>query len=293
MGKGAAQRRRTAAQLRAQAAKKGSYAAEAPLEAAAGKKRGRGGGDDPLPASLRRMLALKAQVEGGDAKRARIEPPRGGGGGGAGAPAGAAAPPAAGPAAPAPKRRRAPRPDALPLAPEGAAPLKARKKAFLAKRKLAKRRGGAGARAGAGGGGQHRGGAESADDDDSDDNGAPAAAAAAAALPRFGEQADQPINMNLKRRHWAERERTAADRCKDVFERLMQRAAAGGDAGGAAGGGGSTARRVDEAERLRLADAYRDAARAARRPEGAAAPAASRRTLASLAGREAAKNPVV
>ena len=99
--------------------------------------------------------------------------------------------------------------------------------------------------------------------------------------------------MNLKRRHWAERERTAADRCKDVFKRLMQRAAAGGDAGGSAGGSGSAARRVDEAERLRLADAYRDAARAARRPEGAAAPAASRRTLASLAGREAAKNPVV
>ncbi|KAL4427955.1 hypothetical protein ABPG75_002044 [Micractinium tetrahymenae] len=119
------------------------------------------------------------------------------------------------------------------------------------------------------------------------------AAAAAASAPAFGEQAHQPLKVQLKRRHWAgdgEQVASASKRCTEIFKRQMAEAAraaaaaeAARDDGAAAaagpqqraraqgGGGGSTggAKKAkaakakakqaapDEAVRQQLIDAYR------------------------------------
>ncbi|PNW86529.1 hypothetical protein CHLRE_02g090400v5 [Chlamydomonas reinhardtii] len=58
---------------------------------------------------------------------------------------------------------------------------------------------------------------------------------------KFGEVVDAPLEIHLKRKHWADKERTAADRCKDIFvkqmEQAQQRMAAQAGAGAAADGG--------------------------------------------------------
>lgn len=81
-----------------------------------------------------------------------------------------------------------------------------------------------------------------------------------ASLPAFGEQAEQPIKVNLKRRHWTEK--TASDRCKEVFVRQLQnakrRAALSLDDGTALAEPGRLRQPApDAAARRELVDAYR------------------------------------
>ena len=59
--------------------------------------------------------------------------------------------------------------------------------------------------------------------------------------PSSRQVVDAPLEIHLKRKHWADKERTAADRCKDIFvkqmEQAQQRMAAQAGAGAAADGG--------------------------------------------------------
>ncbi|GLI64160.1 hypothetical protein VaNZ11_007345 [Volvox africanus] len=41
---------------------------------------------------------------------------------------------------------------------------------------------------------------------------------------KFGEVVDAPLKVNLKRKHWVEKERTANERCKEVFLMQMKQA---------------------------------------------------------------------
>ncbi|GIL94176.1 hypothetical protein Vretimale_339 [Volvox reticuliferus] len=50
---------------------------------------------------------------------------------------------------------------------------------------------------------------------------------------KFGEVVDAPLKVHLKRKHWVEQERTANERCREVFLKQMQQAKrrlAGGEA---------------------------------------------------------------
>jgi hypothetical protein len=163
----------------------------------------------------------------------------------------------------------------LPAAPRPDDPvLKPRKKEFLTRKKLRK-----------------RGGKEAAADGDTDDPEARLRAVGEASKPAFGEQGSQPIKANLKRRHWTDHEKTAAERCKEVFTKQLDVAkrqaalvAAGvADAGLALPRPAQQRQRPSEAARVELAGAYRQHAKTG------AAPPASLRSLAALVRRDAAK----
>ncbi|KAG2501081.1 hypothetical protein HYH03_000899 [Edaphochlamys debaryana] len=49
---------------------------------------------------------------------------------------------------------------------------------------------------------------------------------------KFGEVVDAPLDVHLKRRHWVQQERTAAERCKEIFQRQMSQAQARMDGAG-------------------------------------------------------------
>ncbi len=70
------------------------------------------------------------------------------------------------------------------------------------------------------------------------------AAAAAASAPAFGEQAYQPLKVQLKRRHWAgegEQAASASKRCTEIFKRQMAEAARAAAAAEAARDDGAAA----------------------------------------------------
>ncbi len=65
----------------------------------------------------------------------------------------------------------------------------------------------------------------------------------------FGERVDRPLAVNLKRKHWAGAERTAAERCKSVFLQQMAAAERKVHAGGAAAeAGGSAAHKAGQGQ---------------------------------------------
>ena len=155
--------------------------------------------------------------------------------------------------------------------------LKQRKKDFLAKRKLQKQ-----------GRYQHPGEGEKEDPEQRH------LAAAAAARPTFNEQAEQPIKVNLKRRHWTDQEKTASERCKQVFVNQLERAkrqaalAASGDAdaGLALAAGSRRKQQPSEEVRLDLVDAYRQHKRSKKGGDGATA---TMHSLAALVRRDAGR----
>lgn len=138
-------------------------------------------------------------------------------------------------------------------------------------------------------------------------------AAAAAAGPRFGEQAYQPLKVQLKRKHWAGEgaEEASRSRLTQLFDRQMSQARAAAAAAEAArddgarpqpprskaaGGGGKKKQRgpaapPDEAVRQQLIDTYRHQ-KLQRLQASGKAPllSATAQSLAELVRRDAGKD---
>ena len=85
--------------------------------------------------------------------------------------------------------------------------LKTRKKDFLKKKKLKK-----------------KGKLVGSDSDEESDPETRLEKVAAATKPAFGAQNDAPIDVNLKRRHWTDNEKTSADRCKALYMKQLSNA---------------------------------------------------------------------
>lgn len=217
MGRGDAKRRRNNNAIRAAAEKKNLDPA---LLLAKGKKeKTKKKTNEDMPASLRKMLQLKAAAEGKprpDFRSALLH--------GNGKPRGDKNPGtlgenpqsdanntdkgAEGQLADDTKQRQKQKQSAK-VAPGPVKPtLKARKKDFLKKKKL-KRKG------------------KYVDSDDEDEGSDPeerVQRAAAAIRPFFGDQAQAPIDVNLKRRHWKEGEKKSSDRCKTIYMKQLANA---------------------------------------------------------------------
>ena len=116
--------------------------------------------------------------------------------------------------------------------------LKARKKNFLNKKKLRKK-------------GKYVPPTEGSDSDEESDPEMRLKRTAAATKPRFAEQASAPMSINLKRKHWKEDGRTASDRCNEIFAKQMNNAKK------KAGAEQSAKKAAEAAERNGVIEAYR------------------------------------
>jgi hypothetical protein len=240
-------------------------------------KKRKGKPDDGMSASLRKMLQLKAVAEGKahPDSRGRRAPQQakgdnatpGFGGNPFEQPEAAThegQPAEAAPAADdsqeqqraAKKQQRLEAKYAAPQAPAKPT-LKSRKKEFLKKKKLRKK-------------GKAVGGG-----DDSEEDSDPEVRlqhAAAATRPKFGETSSQPIQANLKRRHWTEEEKRVTDtRLTTLFKKQLETAKKQAVTAG---------KKASEATRLEAIEAYR------KKKKGAGASAASLKSLAALVEKE-------
>jgi len=141
-----------------------------------------------------------------------------------------------------PKKKRGPD-NALPLPTGPQKPsLKARKKNFLKKKKLRRK-------------GKYVSATAGSDESEESDPELRLKRTAIATKPKFAEQASGPMQVNLKRKHWKEDGRTNSDRCNEIFARQMtharkKQAAAGGSRE-------QTQKVVKEADRVEVIEAYR------------------------------------
>lgn len=113
--------------------------------------------------------------------------------------------------------------------------LKARKKDFLKKKKLKRK-------------GKYVG----SDEDEESDPEERVQRAAAAIRPFFGDQAQAPIEVNLKRRHWKEGEKKSSDRCKTIYMKQLANARKRSGVSEQ-----SSKKAVEAAEREEVIEAYR------------------------------------
>lgn len=133
--------------------------------------------------------------------------------------------------------------NALPLPTSPQKPsLKARKKTFLNKKKLRKK-------------GKYVSSTAGGDRGEESDPELRLKRTAIATKPKFAEQASAPMQVNLKRKHWKEDGRTNSDRCNEIFARQMnharkQQAVAGGSRE-------LTPKAVKDADRAEVIEAYR------------------------------------
>jgi hypothetical protein len=118
--------------------------------------------------------------------------------------------------------------------------LKARKKDFLKKKKLRKK-------------GKYVPSTAGSDSDEDSDPELRLKRTAMATKPKFAEQAAAPLQVNLKRKHWKEDGRTNSDRCNEIFARQMNNAKRQQQQAG----GGRGTKAVKEAERVEVIEAYR------------------------------------
>lgn len=240
---------------------------------------------DGVPSSLRRMLQLKAAAEGkaapekrksafgnGSMQKKRHASETTDGSKPQNSPA---APGVQGSSSAVVAQNKPPMPQETKIVPakgltEQKPSLKARKKEFLKKKKLRRK----GKLAGQG------------SDEEGSDPEERLRETAAATKPAFAEQAEQPIQMNLKRRHWTdEDQKRAGKRCSKIFERQMNQARR--QAGVVDGRGGS--RVVSEELRDELVEAYRQH----KRVGGGAKPKATLRSLTELVHRDNAAREAV
>ncbi|KAL4527364.1 hypothetical protein Ndes2526B_g08937 [Nannochloris sp. 'desiccata'] len=141
-----------------------------------------------------------------------------------------------------PNKKRGPD-NALPLLTGPQKPsLKARKKNFLNKKKLRKK-------------GKYISSTAGSDSGEESDPELRLRRTALATKPKFAEQASAPMQVNLKRKHWKEDGRTNSDRCNEIFARQMNNARKQQAAG--AGSREHAQKAVKEAERVEVIEAYR------------------------------------